>query len=63
VKDFSDFIRSKVVIEQSNLQDILSNFKKKFVRKGQLILKRGQIANQYFYIKSGALRFFYGEFD
>lgn len=63
MKDFSDFIRSKIVIEQSNLQDILSKFKKKFVRKGQLILKRGQIANRYFYIKSGALRFFYGEFD
>lgn len=63
MKEFSDFIRSKIAIEQSILQDILSNFSQKSVKKGQLILKRGQIANQYFYIKSGALRFFYGEFD
>ncbi|SEB20917.1 Crp/Fnr family transcriptional regulator [Pedobacter hartonius] len=63
MKEFSDFIRSKVLIEQSTLEVILSNFKQKSVRKGQSILKRGQIANQYFYIKSGALRFFYGEFD
>lgn len=63
MKEFSDFIKSKVLIEQSNLEVILSNFKHKSVRKGQSILKRGQIANQYFYIKSGALRFFYGEFD
>lgn len=63
MKEFSDFIRSRITIEQSILQDILSNFRHKSVKKGQLILRRGQIANQFFYIKSGALRFFYGEFD
>jgi CRP-like cAMP-binding protein len=60
---FSDFIRSKVAIGKSDLEIILSHFKTRPVKKGQLILKRGQIAYQYFYINSGALRFFFGEFE
>lgn len=63
MKELADFIKSKTTIEESTLQTILSNFKIKKVKKGELILKRGQIAYQYFYIKSGALRFFYGESD
>lgn len=63
MKEFSDFIKSKIAVEESDLQAILSKFKVKSVKKGQLILKRGQVAYQYFYIKSGALRFFYGESD
>ena len=63
MREFSDFIKSKVAIQQSDLEVILSTFKTKQVKKGQLILKRGQIAHQYFYIRSGALRFFFGEFD
>jgi CRP-like cAMP-binding protein len=63
MKTFSDFIQSKVVITPADLDIILSHFKTKQVKKGQLILKRGQIAYQYFYIRSGALRFFFGEFD
>lgn len=63
MKEFRDFIRSKVAIPDLDLDAILSVFKIKQVKKGQLILKRGQIADQYFYINSGALRFFFGEFD
>jgi CRP-like cAMP-binding protein len=63
MKALRDFIRSKVVIQDLDLEVILSTFKTKQVKKGQLILKRGQIADQYFYIKSGALRFFFGEFE
>jgi CRP-like cAMP-binding protein len=63
MKELSDFIKSKIAIGEMDLENILSNFKTKQVKKGQLILKRGQIAYQYFYIKSGALRFFFGEFD
>lgn len=61
--EFADFIKSKVFIQEADLQLILDKFKVKTVEKGQFILKRGQIANQYFYIRSGALRFFFGEFD
>ncbi|WP_461452469.1 Crp/Fnr family transcriptional regulator [Mucilaginibacter sp.] len=63
MKCFADFIKLKIAIRESELDVILSNFKVKQVKKGQLILKRGQIANQYHYVKSGALRFFFGEFD
>lgn len=63
MKELSDFIRSKTTIEESVLEVILSKFKIKKIKKGDLILKRGQIAYQYFFINSGALRFFYGEED
>ena len=63
MKELADFIQSKLAIKKADLQIILSTFREKTVKKGQLILKRGQVANQYFYIKSGGLRFFYGEFD
>lgn len=63
MKEFSDFIKSKVAIQELDLEIILSKFKTKQVAKGQLILRRGQTAYQYVYIKSGALRFFFGEFD
>lgn len=53
----------KVTISKSDLQTILSNFKTKPVKKNQLVLQCDQVAYQYFYIKSGVLRFFYGEFD
>lgn len=63
MKELSDFIKSKTTIEKTVLEAVLSKFKVKRIKKGDLILKRGQIAYQYFYIKSGALRFFYGEGD
>ncbi|MEJ7559627.1 MAG: Crp/Fnr family transcriptional regulator [Pedobacter sp.] len=59
----SDFIKSKIAINPLDLDIILSHFKTRQVKKGQLILKRGQIAYQYFFIKSGVLRFFFGEFE
>lgn len=60
---FPDFLKSKIAIDKADLQIILAHFKTRQVKKGQLILKRGQIAYQYFYINSGALRFFFGEFE
>jgi CRP-like cAMP-binding protein len=63
MKELADFIKSKVAIQESDLSIIISSFKVKQVKKGQLILRRGQTADQYYYIKSGALRFFFGEFD
>lgn len=63
MKEFADFIKSRVVIQDADLEIILSSFRKKTVKKGQLILKRGQIADQYFYIQSGTIRFFFGEFE
>jgi len=63
MNNLSDFIKSKIAIDNTDLEVILSKFKTRQIKKGQLILKRGQIAYQYFYINSGALRFFFGEFE
>ena len=57
------FIESKVNIEESEMEVILSKFKKKFIEKGRFLLNKGQIAQQYYYVNSGGLRFFVGEYD
>jgi CRP-like cAMP-binding protein len=63
MKQLADFIKSKIYIEETDLQVVLSKFKERTVNKGQFILKKGQIAHQYFFIKSGGCRFFYGDYD
>ncbi|MBC7934252.1 MAG: cyclic nucleotide-binding domain-containing protein [Rhizobacter sp.] len=59
----ANFIKSKVAIEETDLQIILSKFKEQTLKKGKFVLKKGQVANQYFFIISGGFRFSYGEFD
>ena len=63
MKQLADFIKSKVGIEETDLQIIVSKFTERTVKKGQFVLKKGQIANQYFFIKSGGLRFSFGVHD
>lgn len=63
MNNLSGFIKSKIAVDNLDLEIILSHFKTRQVKKGQLILKRGQVAYQYYYINSGALRFFFGEFE
>ncbi|TDO82808.1 CRP-like cAMP-binding protein [Flavobacterium chryseum] len=63
MKQLSDFIRSKVIIKADELEIILSNFQEMTLERRQFILKTGQIANHYYFIKSGALRFYYGDFE
>ena len=63
MKQLSDFIRSKVIIRADELEIILSNFQEMILERRQFVLKTGQIANHYYFIKSGALRFYYGDFE
>lgn len=63
MEQLADYIKSKIRIAETDLHIILSKFKARTVNKGQFILKKGQIAQQYFFIKSGGCRFFYGEYD
>lgn len=63
MQQLSDFLKSKIEISVDDLEIILSNFKEMKLEKGQFILKTGQIANHYYFIRSGALRFYYGDFD
>ena len=63
MEQFIQFIKSKVTTNDSELEIILSKFKQKTFEKGKFILRKGQIAHQYYYINSGGLRFFYGEYE
>jgi CRP-like cAMP-binding protein len=55
------FIKSQIILGDLDLEAIVSQFSTKTLSKGQLLLRRGQIANQYYFVNSGALRFFYDE--
>jgi len=57
--EFVSFIKRIVSIEQHELDLIRSRCRFKSIPKGRLVLKTGQIANQYFFIISGGLRFYY----
>jgi CRP-like cAMP-binding protein len=61
MKEFITFIRSIVGIDDFDLQLVLSKCTERQIPKGKLILRKGQIANQYFFIASGGVRFFYEE--
>lgn len=50
------YIRSVVRIDDADLEQVVSRFSVKQLRKGELILRRGQVASQYIFINSGALR-------
>ncbi len=56
---FKAFIRTIVGIDDLDLQLVLSKCSQRQIVKGKLILKKGQVANQYFFIVSGGVRFFY----
>jgi len=51
-----DFIKSKIKVDEPTLEIILSNFSERKIAKDRSVLKQGQIATDYFYIKSGGLR-------
>lgn len=63
MQELQNFIKSKIEIETSDLQNILSCFKEMTLDKGQFILKTGQVSKHYYFIKAGALRFYYGAYD
>ncbi|WP_192350876.1 Crp/Fnr family transcriptional regulator [Algoriphagus sp. Y33] len=63
MKEFLDFIKARVSISEQDLTTVLSKFKELTIKKGTLVLRKGQLANQYYFVKSGGLRLFYGEYD
>lgn len=48
-------------LHDDDLPLVISRFHPKTLQKKQLLLKRGQIADRYYFLKSGALRFIYGD--
>ena len=62
MQELSDFIKTNIpYLRGEDLSFIISKFHAHTLRKKQLLLKRGQIANRYYYVKSGVMRFIYGE--
>lgn len=62
MQELADFIKTHCpYLSEEDLSFIISKFRRQTLRKKQLLLKRGQTANRYYYIKSGALRFIYGK--
>ena len=63
MEKFTKFIKNIIVINDIDLKLVLSKCREKSLLKGKFILKKGQIANQYFFIVSGGVRFYYGEYS
>ena len=63
MEEFIAFIRTFVGIDEIDLNLVLSKFRERSVSKGKTVLKKGQIANQYYFIISGGMRFFYETSD
>jgi CRP-like cAMP-binding protein len=63
MEEFIKFIKTIIWIDDLDLQLVLTRCTEKQVPKGKMILKKGQIANQYFFIVSGGIRFFYHHND
>ncbi|MCC8410769.1 Crp/Fnr family transcriptional regulator [Mucilaginibacter sp. UR6-1] len=57
--ELKNHISSVVRISSDGLQEVLGCFKPVYLKKGQLLLKKGQVSTFYYYLKSGALRFYY----
>jgi len=61
MQELADFIRTHTpYLSEEDLSLVISKFHTQTLRKKQLLLKRGQTASRYYYVKSGALRFIYG---
>ncbi len=63
MKELSQFIESRLDIIPAELSVVLSRFSEVTLSKGQFVLRTGEIASHYYFIKSGALRFFYGDYE
>ena len=59
MEEFIAFIKTIIWIDDLDLQLMISKCTERQIIKGKLILQKGQIANQYFFIVSGGVRFFY----
>ncbi|WP_031529986.1 Crp/Fnr family transcriptional regulator [Dyadobacter crusticola] len=59
MEEFVAFIKTIIWIDDLDLQLVLSRCSERQVPKGKMILRKGQIASQYFFIVSGGIRFFY----
>ncbi|GAB3787456.1 hypothetical protein GCM10028818_52470 [Spirosoma horti] len=63
MEEFVNFIKGIIWIDELDLQLVLARCRERQIGKNRLILRKGQIASQYFFIVSGGVRFFYEAHD
>lgn len=63
MEKLKSYIKSKVEIQESDLEIILSNFKELKISKDRFALRKGQIATNFFFVKSGGLRVYFDHDD
>jgi CRP-like cAMP-binding protein len=61
MQELKDHISLFVTMPAEELEKVLDSFRSKSLKKGQLLLKQGQISTYYYFLKSGALRFYYSK--
>jgi CRP-like cAMP-binding protein len=53
------YIQSRINVKDEELDLILDCFESKFFKKGTLLLQKGQIADEFYYIQKGCIRTYY----
>jgi CRP-like cAMP-binding protein len=53
------FIKSQIKIDETDLNIIISHFKELKISKDRFALKKGKIATNFFFVKTGALRIYF----
>jgi CRP-like cAMP-binding protein len=56
--ELSDFIQSQVAIAGEDLHHILAGFESRLLKKNKHLLRQGQVASEYIFIRSGGLRIY-----
>jgi CRP-like cAMP-binding protein len=63
MEQLKDFIKSKIIIDDTALDQIILHFRELTVKKDKLILRQGQIVSEYYFVKSGGLRIYFENKD
>ena len=63
MQSLSHFIQSQIPVSEDTLSIILTYFKERTVEKDGFVLRQGQVAADYFFVKSGGLRIYFDAQD
>ncbi len=56
--ELTDFIQSQVAIADEDLRQIVSGFESRLLKKNKHLLRQGQVASEYVFIRRGGLRIY-----
>jgi CRP-like cAMP-binding protein len=56
--ELTDFIQSQVAIADEELRQIVSGFESRLLKKNKHLLRQGQVASEYIFIRQGGLRIY-----